>query len=197
MKINYNAPFTLTFTLIAVLIFALNQITPVDLNNFLATPANFHSLRDLFSFAGIFFHPFAHRDLDHISGNLMLFILLSPILEEKYGAVKMLEMSFITAIITSIFHMIFFPNSVLIGASGLVFMMIILVSFTGNKEKGVPLTMILIMIIYLGKEILNFFNHDSISQSAHIIGGLMGASFAFTLKPKIEKFKKLEEKIIP
>ncbi|MDE6785064.1 MAG: rhomboid family intramembrane serine protease, partial [Ruminococcus sp.] len=79
-----------------------------------------------------------------------------------------------TAIITAVINGLFFSYGI-IGASGIVFMLIILSSFA-NAEKGkIPLSLILVAICYLGTEVFNgIFAKDNISQFAHIAGGVMG-----------------------
>ena len=68
----------------------------------------------------------------------------------------------------------------LLGASGIVFMMIILTSAVNMKEGGIPLSMILVILIYLGSEIWDAFTvKDSISHLTHILGGICGAVFGF------------------
>ncbi|MEO1653978.1 MAG: rhomboid family intramembrane serine protease, partial [Bacteroidota bacterium] len=79
-------------------------------------------------------------------------------------------------------------NNALLGASGVVFMMILLVSFANARKGTIPLTFILIALLFLGKEIYSaLFTHDNISQFAHIIGGLCGGVFGYVISPKIEK----------
>ena len=88
-------------------------------------------------------------------------------------------MIILTALITGIINVSFYSTG-LLGASGIVFMLILLVSFTNNTGGGIPLTFILVAILFVGKELMHSFNNDQISQSAHIIGGLCGSVFGFT-----------------
>ena len=112
---------------------------------------------------------------------MLLFLLIGPLLEEKYGSKKILSMILVTAAITGIINNVFF-NTGLLGASGIVFMFIILSSFTQLKEKEIPITFIIIVILYLGKEIMNgILSPDNISQMAHLIGGLCGSGFGFLI----------------
>lgn len=76
-----------------------------------------------------------------------------------------------------------FPNTVLLGASGVVFMMIVLSSFTEMGKEGIPITLILVVIFYLGGELLDgLTTSDNVSQLTHIVGGLCGLIFGFTIK---------------
>jgi len=106
-------------------------------------------------------------------------LLLGPILEEKYGSKAILLMMVFTAFFTAILNNLFFSTGI-IGASGIVFMMIILVSFANTKGNDIPLTFILVLVLYLGKEVFNAFEADTTSQFAHILGGLVGAVFGFS-----------------
>ena len=89
----------------------------------------------------------------------------------------------VTALVTGLVQFIFFPSSALLGASGVVFMMIVLSSFTEMKKGGIPVTLILVVIFYLGREIMDgIIGYDSVSQMTHIVGGVCGMFFGFSLK---------------
>jgi membrane associated rhomboid family serine protease len=100
-------------------------------------------------------------------------------LEEKYGAKSMTLMILITAAVTGILNVILF-NTALLGASGIVFMMILLGSFVNIERGKIPLTFIAIVGIFIGREIIEgIFTTDNISQLTHIAGGVCGAFFGF------------------
>ena len=88
-------------------------------------------------------------------------------------------MFLLTAVITGLLNVFFF-NTGLMGASGIVFMLILLASFTNKRKGTIPLTFILIAILFIGKEIVQSINQDNISQFAHIIGGILGSVFGFS-----------------
>jgi len=181
MKIKYNAPVTLTFSLIATLILVADSFTSGAISGFLfVVPGNTaFSLLDPFSYIRIWSHVLGHANWDHLLGNLAFILLLGPILEEKYGSRRLLIMIAVTALITGILNVILLPTG-LMGASGIVFMMIILVSFTNIQEGEIPLTFILILILYLAQEVLKSFGANNVSEFAHILGGLTGSLFGFT-----------------
>jgi hypothetical protein len=66
-----------------------------------------------------------------------------------------------------------------LGASGIVFMMILLASTANIRAGTIPLTFIAVAVIYIGGEIVRAFNDDNVSQLGHILGGLCGAAFGF------------------
>jgi len=91
----------------------------------------------------------------------------------------------ITALVTGILNIMLFSNA-LQGASGVVFMLIVLSSFANMEKNRVPLTFILVLIFFIGKEIYNgIILKDNISQITHIIGGLCGSVFGYKIKKNI------------
>ena len=179
LKIKYNAPVILNFSFLCVGVFILDYFTPGSgLIHFFAVG---HTIdyTNPFSIAGLFTHPLGHANLEHLLGNLTFILLLGPIAEEKYGSRGILTMIIITALITGLLNVFLF-NTGLLGASGIVFMLIMLVSFTNVKSGEIPVSFILIGILFIGKEIMDSFQPDHISQFAHIIGGFCGSFFGFT-----------------
>ena len=141
------------------------------------------SLSDPLTYVRFFGHVLGHADYEHYMGNMLLILLVGPGLEEKYGSGTMVWTIAVTALVTGLAHFVFFPGSVLLGASGVVFMMIVLSSFTAMRRGEIPITLILVVIFYLGGEILDgLFKQDNISQITHIVGGLCGLVFGFTIR---------------
>jgi membrane associated rhomboid family serine protease len=119
-----------------------------------------------------------HADINHFLSNFSFILLLGPILEETYGTRILLMMIAATALVTGALNALFFP-SFLLGASGVVFMMILLASFTNFNKGEIPLTFILVLILYIGREVISSFRSDNISEFAHIVGGFCGSLFGF------------------
>lgn len=184
MKIRYNAPTTLSFTLISALVLLLSAtVVPGLTESWFSTPAPFHA-NQLKDYIKLFTHPLGHASIDHFVSNFSFILLLGPILELNYGSLSLLVMMLATALVTGLLNVLLFPGTILLGASGVVFMMILLASFTNFNKGEVPLTFILVMVLFLGKEIWNAVAHqDQISQFTHIIGGLVGSFFGF-LRPR-------------
>ncbi|MBQ1776000.1 MAG: rhomboid family intramembrane serine protease, partial [Erysipelotrichaceae bacterium] len=110
-------------------------------------------------------------------------LLLGPILEEKYHD-RLITVILTTALVTGIIHNIIQPHVMLLGASGVVFSFILLASITG-KEKGIPITLILVALLWLGQEIYNgIISADNVSQITHIIGGISGAVLGMMFKKR-------------
>ena len=180
--IRFNAPVILTFALLSLLALLLGNWT-----NGAATHQYFSvyrsSLSDPLTYVRFIGHVLGHADYEHYMGNMLLLLLVGPGLEEKYGSGTMVWMILVTALVTGLVHFVFFPGSARLGASGVGFMMIVLSSFTAMRRGEIPVTLILVVIFYLGGEIMDgLFKKDNISQITHIVGGLCGLIFGFTVR---------------
>lgn len=133
----------------------------------------------------LFTHVLGHSGWEHFIGNMAYILLLGPMLEEKYGSGKILQIIAITAAVTGVINYVFFWNVALCGASGICFAFILLSSFTSFREGEIPLTVILVAAIYLGQQIYEGIAiKDDISNMAHIFGGIVGGITGFSLNKK-------------
>ena len=185
MRIKYNAPTVLSFALLSALILLLSRtLLPGLAETWFMVPGKggFHagSLRNWLS---IFTHTMGHANWPHLIGNFSLILLVGPMLEESYGSIPLLLMMAITALVTGALNVLLFRSS-LMGASGVVFMMILLAAFTNFSHGEIPLTFILVLILYLGGQLLESLRSDNISQFAHIVGGFCGSLFGFFRPPR-------------
>ena len=74
---------------------------------------------------------------------------------------------------------VLFPRSGLLGASGIVFMLIMLSSLAGFSG-GIPVTMLLVAALYFGQQVYDIiFVHDNVANFMHIVGGLCGTAFGY------------------
>jgi membrane associated rhomboid family serine protease len=194
LKIDYNAPVVLTFALICTAVYILNYIFGGDVDkNPNGLIGNFFVLQgwkwnSVLNYLKMFTYTMGHGSISHLVGNMSIFLLIAPIMEEKYGSRNILIMMLITSLVTAVFQLLLF-NSGLLGASGLVFMFIVLVSFADAKDGTIPMTFILVVLFFLGQEIIGSMKHDNISQYAHIAGGILGGIFGFSAQGLTKKKK--------
>ncbi len=184
-RIRFNSPVILWFAFLSGIVLIASYATGGMIRDrFFVCYRT--SLADPLFYLRLFTHVLGHQNLSHYASNMMMFLLLGPILEEKYGSKKILEIILLVAVVTGILHVILFPNTGLLGASGIVFAFIILVSITGTRnDNEIPLTMIIVTVLYIGQELYNgFIVSDNISQLTHIVGGFIGALYGMTVKPK-------------
>ena len=178
-KISYNSPVILTFVFISFFALILNYITGGITNSLFFSVYRGSMLSPLF-YIRLFGHVLGHANWE----NILLILVIGPMIEEKYGSKKLLIMILFTAFITGVFNIVFF-NTGLLGASGIVFMLILLSSITGMTEQKIPLTLILVGIAYIGSEIVQgVISTDNISHISHIIGGICGGTFGFISNKK-------------
>ena len=180
MKLKFNSPVVLGFSIICVVVFVLDKLMGGALMPYFTLGQV--DLGRPMSMLTLFTHVIGHASIEHLMGNLTFVLLVGPIVEEKYGDLRTLFMMLITAFVTGILNLLFFHTG-LMGASGIVFMLILLVSFTNSKSGEIPITFILVAILFIGKEIISSLANDQISQFAHIIGGLCGSVFGFINRP--------------
>jgi len=179
-KIQYNSPVVLTFSIMVVAghLIDLHLVPDFTLNYLVVRPTM--SLTNPLDYLRLVSHVIGHISWQHMFGNLTYILLLGPILEEKYGSLTMLLMMVMTALSTGVINVLVFPSG-LLGASGIVFMLIILASIVDMRRGSIPLTFVLVATIFIGGEAFEAFRTDSISQTAHIVGGSIGALFGFKL----------------
>ena len=184
LKISYNAPVVLTFALICLVVLVIDGLTMGKSTNLLFM--TYHSsLANPLTYIRFFTHILGHSGWSHFINNAAYLLLLGPMLEEKHGSQTLLEIIAITALVTGLVNYIFFPSVGLCGASGVVFAFIILASFTGFKDGEIPLTFILVAIIYIGQQVFEGITViDNISNMAHIVGGAVGAVLGYLLNKK-------------
>lgn len=182
MKISYNAPVALTFALLSLLALVANHFTNGWANATLFSVYRCSLLADPLGFFRFFGHVLGHSGYAHYIGNMVLILVLGPNLEDRFGSWNVLWAILFTALVSGLVQFIFFPGTALLGASGIVFMMILLSSFGGVKNGTIPTTLILVAIFYLGGELWDaIFVKDNVSQLTHIIGGLCGTVLGFAL----------------
>lgn len=178
-RITLNAPVILGFSALCLLALGLNQLTNGWTNAHLFTVYR-SSLLDPLAYVRILGHVLGHANWSHFIGNITLILIVGPLLEEKYGSADILVVMVVTALVTGIAHIIFFPHTGLLGASGVVFALILLSSITSLKSGEIPLTFILVAIIYIGGEVYKgIFVQDNISNLTHILGGVVGSGLGF------------------
>jgi len=181
MRISYNAPVTLSFAVLSTAILVIDMLTGRGLTAGLFSVGPRMSFTAPLDYIRLVTHVAGHADWNHLMGNFAFILLLGPILEEKYGTLNITVMILITALVTGLLNVLFLSTG-LMGASGIVFMMILLVSFTNFRRGEIPLTFILIVLLFLTREIITAVDTDGISQFAHILGGVCGSLFGF-LRP--------------
>jgi len=179
-NLQYNSTLILSFFFISLGALLLNYITKGRTNNMLFSSYR-SSLFDPFMYIRMFTYIIGHENWKHFSSNFLYILLIGPMIEEKYGTVNLLIMMLITAVVTAIINLLL-TNKKLLGASGIVFMLIILSSFVNFQAGKIPITLILVFIFYIINEIVDgLFKKDNVSHMSHLLGAVFGFIFGFYL----------------
>ncbi len=182
IRLQYNSPVVLSFALISLGALILGQMTGHKTDALLFSVYR-SSLADPLTYPRFVLHVLGHSSYAHYIGNMMMILVVGPPLEEKYGSRCLFWAIFLTAFVSGMVQWLFFPHTALLGASGIVFMMIVMSSLSGMKDGYIPITLILVLILYVGGEIVDgVVLSDNISQLTHIIGGICGAFLGISMR---------------
>ncbi len=168
----------LTFFLLSLLVLFLDQWTGgwTTMHLFCVYRS---SLRDPLFYIRLFGHVLGHAGWEHFLNNMLLLLVVGPPMEEKYGSIPLLKGIVLTALVTGVLQCVLFPRTGLLGASGIVFMLIMLSSLAGFSG-GIPVTMLLVAALYFGQQVYDIILvHDNVANFMHIVGGLCGTAFGY------------------
>lgn len=187
IKITFNAPVTLGFAFVGLVVTILGIATGGGVTHLLFSTYRTSLLNPLL-YVRLFTHVLGHQGMSHFIGNATYLLLLGPLLEEKYGSISILETMVITAFVTGLFNNLVFNNVALCGASGIVFAFIVLSSFTNFKQGEIPLSFILVFMLFVGQQVFEgLFTRDNVSQISHILGGLVGGVIGYYTNKQVKE----------
>lgn len=179
IQFDYNSKVIITYLIISLIACLLNYLTHGSSNKLLFSSYRSSPLNPL-TYLRLFTHSIGHRDWEHLVNNFLYILLIGPMIEEKYGSINLLIMLLITSLVIALYNIIFNDYSIR-GASGNVFMLIVLSSFSNLSEGKIPITLVLIFMFYIVDEIRKsiFDKNKSIYHDGHLIGAICGIAFGF------------------
>ena len=191
--IDIDAPFSLTFSLCCLLVHLLSCIFGASFTTFyfgIPSLSIFNFLSPL-SYFRMISQIFGHSNWQHLSGNLVYILLVGPSCEREFGCYKICIIVLLTAISSSLSHLFFGPrDSIQLGASGVVFMFILLNSLIETKTNRIPLTFVCQVGIWCSHEVIsNFMSQEGggISHLAHLSGALVGTLSGYYFQQQKER----------
>lgn len=183
ITLHYNSPVILTFFFLSLGALVAGWLTQGWTTTHLFS-VYASSMTPLW-FVRLFGHVLGHASYAHFTGNMVLMLVVGPPMEERYGSRCLFFGILLTALISGLLQCFFFPGHALLGASGIVFMLILLSSLSGMKSGTIPLTLIFVAIIYLGQEVYSgLFAQDNVAHFMHLAGGLCGTAFGFMVRKR-------------
>ncbi len=187
LRITFNAPVTLAFAALCVIARIADMLTGGEAN-ILVFSVYRAPLSDPLTFVRCVCHVLGHASWGHLIGNMMYILLLGPMIEEKYGPKNTAVVILTTAVVTGAVNMLLFPRTMLLGASCVVFAFILISSVTVREDRTIPVTFILVALLYLGQQVYEGITvKDDVSQMTHIAGGAVGSVLGFLLSKKKKK----------
>lgn len=181
-RLRLDAPVTLAFAglaLLATLTPGANALLRLD-------PLSVTALLNPRWYLGLVGHVFAHQNLVHLAGNLAMLLLLGPGLERQLGSRRFLVILAALIVVTgaSASLLLAFTQRSLVGASGLVFALIMIHSLHGTRQREIPVSALLLALLWGAQELVGLFDHTQIANSAHLNGALWGFLFGVYLLPR-------------
>lgn len=174
-KVKFTYPVTLFIALTCVVLYIANTLTLGWLNSILLSVYRTTWTSPIL-YVRMFMHSFGHLSVAHLVGNLTLWLLVAPVIEERIGGVRLLSYAISTSFIIGLVQVLLFPNTALCGLSGVIFMCVVLSAYGDTKgEKVIPVTVILVILLWIGREVYDSVTvNDNVSQFSHLLGGLCG-----------------------
>lgn len=174
-RLIVDSPVVLGFGFLCMLLYALDLIIPGDVQKMLGCPHAFQPYRPT-HWVRTVTHVFAHSSLPHIKGNMGMLMLVGPSVENEFGSENLAKIMLAVAVSSWFAHVLAGrENSVQLGASGVVFALILLNSLVSATVGTVPLSFVITAIIWVSEELyLLFFGKDGVSHHAHLTGAIVG-----------------------
>lgn len=196
MSKKNNKPIV-TFALIAIniIVFALMYIIGNGSENsetLLKFGAHNTSLIRAGQYYRIFTCAFLHIGLIHIFCNMYSLYQIGPTIEYFFGKAKFVIIYLFSILTSSLFVMIFQPNSITAGASGAIFGLLGALLYFGYTYRGYIGNQIVSRV--LSVLLLNIFigiSMSGISNAGHIGGFIGGLAISYMLGANIDNKKKI------
>lgn len=209
LRLKYDSPVTLTFVLLSTLILVLDSFL---LKGFLTTNIfichgskavgniGAFDYKNLLDYLRLFSHTLGSFGWQSFLTNSTFILLLGPTLEERYGSPILLLMIVITSLVSGVLNACLVPFFTS-GSQSIVFMMICLAAITAFAKKEIPLSWIIVFILYLALKLSTSYSEQKNSSAAQKIdfinfltlnlntftslaSGIVGSLFGFLVSPK-------------
>ena len=179
IQFDYNSKVIISYLILSLIAWLLNYLTRGKTNKIFFSSYR-SSVWNPLTYIRLFTHSIGHKDFDHLVGNFLYILLIGPMIEEKYGSFPLLAMFLGTSLIIALFNILTSKRAIL-GASGNVYMLIVLSSFSNISEGKIPITLILICIFYVVSEMKKSIieGNKKIYHDGHLLGALCGGVFGF------------------
>lgn len=139
--------------------------------------------RQISGLDGIVFSPFLHSGFGHLLSNTVPFLLLGAVIALN-GAVRVLQVTVIVALVAGVGVWLFAPsNTLTVGASGIVMgYATYLISRGVFSRRALELVVgVVIAVVWGGMVLTSLLPEDGVSWQAHLFGAIGGVLAAWLL----------------
>lgn len=209
LKVTFDSPVVIICALLTVLLYMLDKWA---LKNFLSqnlltclgtSNGNRFDPLSLTTYLRMLLHCFGASEWNSLLINTSFFLLLGPMLEERYGSPILVLMIAASVLVSGVFAS--FSPVPMTGSYCIVFMMIFLCAVYMLSKKQVQISWILIFLIYLVWTMVNGFVNGRPSEEKNpfvaffigniptfidLLAGVCGSLFGFLVAPKPARTRK-------
>lgn len=183
-RLTVESPVIIWFCFTCVAVHVLQQTVWPGLNRFLAVQDTFDVTNPM-QLPSLLTHVMAHDgSLGHIKGNMVHLLLVGPSAEHVYGSQTMLLVLFLVAVTSAAAHILVGgAHTHQLGASGVVFAVILLNSLVAAVRGTIPVSFLLTAGIWCSDELYKFlWGTDGVSHHAHLTGAIVGTVTAYYIR---------------
>lgn len=174
-----NFLFTMLLTAIVWIVWLYEQLSGNDLSMYGIIPHNVVGLR------GVFFAPYLHGDLMHISSNTIPFIILMTVLLNAYSSISLFVLAALHLLTGFLVWLLSPPDTIHIGMSGVIYGMAGFLVGSGFFRKDLKAFAIAVFVILMyGGMIWGFLPAEGISWQSHFFGFLAGVVLSYFFRNK-------------
>jgi len=187
-RLSIEAPVVVGFVFLCVVLHLLNMTILPGVSKFLGID-DYFTLWSPMQYVRMITHIFGHDGIPHLRGNMTNILLVGPSAEAIFGSKEILMIMLVVALSSGVGH-IFIGRAwtTQLGASGVVFALILLNSLASARSGKIPLSFVMTACLYMGGELWNlFFAGDYVSHHAHLIGGVVGSAAGYMIHERKQK----------
>lgn len=173
-NVDYNSPVIVNYIVVCFILYFANIITNGYINDICYLPGNL--IVNPFALHRLLTYTLVHGSFEHLIGNMALLALTGPSVENKYGGGIVLGLLGVNSVMIGLLQGVLIHQGVM-GASSIVFMILILSVFADTETKKIPITVFIVGACYIGNELIGALMTDSVSQLSHIMGAVLGIVF--------------------
>lgn len=198
-KFSYDAPVTLSFVLLSIVLFLINHLALNNNLDFYALSSTTKNgglvpfdLKSAFSYLKTVFYIFGSENWTIMFANLLFILLLGPKIEEYYGSIIIGLMMLVSGLFTGVLNACFCTLP-LWGPVSIVFMLIFLNAFISFSKKQIPFSFFAAFILYIFYQIFTMLQTGSVKTPVVINETLENAEEALkALENSIVSYTKAE-----